>query len=238
MESILYTDRIRINDAISVHIPMVGEVFDHEDDYFSAIMMITSTPYDMMVQLDDIGIDFTKINKFDLFCLMFSKLQETDTSLVFGDLDLSCFREAINEHTNERVLYDDVHNLVIDRAVHEQISQACKRVLQMSKPEKKPGNEEGRLYMIKIARMNLRKQQRLARDRKTSQLEDLIISMVNTAEFPYNYHTVRDISIYQFYMSLNQVAHKINFDNVMHGYYAGAVKFEDLKKEDRTWMRL
>lgn len=238
MGSILYTDQIKINDAISIHIPTVGEVFDHEDDYFSAITTIISTPYDMMVQLDDVGIDFTQINKFELFCLMFQRLQETDTGLLFGDLDLSLFKNAINERTKERVLYDEEHDIVIDRVVHEQMSQACKRILQITKPEKKPGNEEGRLYMIRIARMNLRKQQRLARNRTTSQLEDLIISMVNTAEFPYNYETVRDISIYQFYMSLNQVAHKINYDNVMHGYYAGAVKFEDLKKEDRTWLRL
>lgn len=233
----MYAHSVPINDAITVVIPSVGEVWDAEDDYFSAVTSIISTPYDMMVQLDDAGIDFTKISTFELFCMLFTGLQNMDTSLVFGDLDLTKFEPAINNNTKELVLLDSGNNIVIDRAIHEDISNTIKRILQIKKPVKKPGNEEGRKYMIRIARMNMKKQARLMRNKDTSQLEDLIISLVNNREFPYNYETVRDITIHQLYQSLNQVAHKTNYDNTMHGYYGGTIKLEDLKIEDRTWIK-
>lgn len=67
-------------------------------------------------------------------------------------------------------------------------------------------------------------------------LEDYIVALVNTEQFPYNYKTVRDISIIQFYASLNQISHKIKFDNTMVGYYAGTVKLDDISESDRSWI--
>ena len=237
MQHLLYADHIRITDAISIGIPTVGEVWDCEDDYYAASSMIISTPYDMMVQLDDAGIDFTTISTFELFCMQFANLQKMDTSLIFGDLDLSLFEPAINQNTNELVLLNSANNYVIDRVIHEEISKAVKRILQIQKPVKKPGNEEAKSYLIRIARMRQRKAKRLAESKETSQLEDLIISLVNTPEFPYTYETIRDISIYQLYASMNQIAHKIRYDHTMNGYYAGTVKIEDLSMDERTWLK-
>ena len=237
MKRLLYADHVDINDAISIKIPTVGDVWDNEEDYFTAVSSIISTPYDMMVQLDEIGVDFTTINTFELFCLMFNHLQELNTELVFGSLDLNKFTPAINKQSNEMVLYSESDGVVIDRAIHEQMSNVIRRILQIKKAVKKPGNEEGKKYMIRIAKMNMRKQKRLTENKDTSQLEDIIISLVNTHEFPYTYESVRNISIHQLYLSFNQIAHKVKFDNTMRGYYAGTVKFEDLKPEDRTWIK-
>ena len=98
--NLLYKKEYKVNEFIKVRIPTVGEVIDHEDDYYSMVSMLTAMPIDMMVQLDDIGIDFTKINEYELFILMFSALKERDTSLIFGDLDLKAFKSVINPQNN------------------------------------------------------------------------------------------------------------------------------------------
>ncbi len=67
-------------------IPTVGEVLENEDNYYSMVSMLTAMPIDMMVQLDDIGIDFTTINEWELFLLLFNSLKEQDTSLIFWRL--------------------------------------------------------------------------------------------------------------------------------------------------------
>ena len=85
---LLYQKDIPINDYIRVMIPTVGEVLENEDSYYSMVSMLTAMPIDMMVQLDDIGIDFTTINEWELFLLLFNSLKEQDTSLIFGDFDL------------------------------------------------------------------------------------------------------------------------------------------------------
>ena len=46
---------------LSIRIPTVGEILEDEQNYYSLISSITSTTFQYMVQLDDIGIDFITI---------------------------------------------------------------------------------------------------------------------------------------------------------------------------------
>ena len=101
---LLYQKDIPINDYIRVMIPTVGEVLENEDSYYSMVSMLTAMPIDMMVQLDDIGIDFTTINEWELFLLLFNSLKEQDTSLIFGDFDLKPFQPAINPQNGNVIL--------------------------------------------------------------------------------------------------------------------------------------
>lgn len=234
MPKLLYADRFDINDKISIHIPTVGEVLDHEDQYYEVVYSIIATPYDLMVQLDDNGIDFTKINAFELFCLLFGQIREMDTSLVFGDLDLKKFSVAVNNQNGEYVLRDEEDDITIDRAIHGQICACLRKILNIPKTEKQPGNEEGRIYMLEKARKKAKRKQR--KKQSDSQIEDLIIALVNSAEFPYDYASVRDISIYQFYASLKQIVHKVKFDKTMIGVYAGTVSIDKLGTDERSWI--
>ena len=68
-------------------------------------------PIDLMVQLDDIGIDFTSIDEYDLFLLMFTGLKNQDTKLIFGDLDLSKFELATNQENGNIVLVDKKNDI-------------------------------------------------------------------------------------------------------------------------------
>lgn len=235
MSSILFSKSIRVNDAISILVPTVGDILDNEDTYFDLVFSIIATPYDMMVQLDDAGIDFTKITEFDLFMLLFRSLQNKNTSLIFGDLDLSKFQITKTDQQNGSfVLQNPETGVIIDEGTHAFITHYLRLILNIERNDKKPGNEDARLYMIRRAR---EKQKRRKRKQQDSRLESYIVALVNTPEFPYDYETVKTISIYQFYASLKQVSHKIKYDNTMHGYYAGTIKFEDLKKGDKSWIQ-
>jgi len=234
MPKLLYADRYNINDKIYVRIPTVGEVLENEDSYFEIVYSIVATPYDLMVQLDESGIDFTKITSFDLFCLLFGHLKEMDVSLVFGDLDLTKFKTVVNNQNGNFVLRDEENDIIIDRAIHGQICACLRKLLNIPKTEKTPGNEEARIYMLEKARKKMKRKKR--QKQPDSQIEDLIVALVNTAEFPYNYESVKDISIYQFYASLKQVTHKVKFDKTMIGVYAGTVQFDKLDMDERSWI--
>lgn len=236
MGSLLYQRSVPITDMISLYVPTVGEVFDNQDLYYEIVFAFTSTPYDMMVQLDDVGIDFTKINEYELFCLLFPSLQQKDTSLLFGDLDLKNAKPMKNTNTEEVVIRDASSGLVIDRTIHARIAQTLRKLLNLTKNDKRPGNEEARKYLIERARKKLKR--RLKQKQEDSQMENYIISLVNTEQFPYNYESVRDITIYQFNASLAQIAHKISYDQMMGGYFAGTVKLDNVAEEDRTWIRM
>ena len=113
--NLLFRREYAINDNIRIQIPTVGEVLEDEDGYYSLVSILTAMPIDFMVQLDDLGIDFTQINEYELFLLLFPSIQKQDTHLVFGDLDLSKFKFAQNESTGQTVLIDDENDIVIDQ---------------------------------------------------------------------------------------------------------------------------
>lgn len=233
--SFLFSDHYRINDYIDIRIPTVGEMMDNEEKYFEVVCSIIATPYDMMVQLDDCGIDFTQITAFELFCMMFRNLQEMDVSLVLGDINLADYHTAVNEQNGQYVLYNEKTGDVIDVLIHEQMCSFLRKMLHMPKTDKKPGNKEAKRYLLERARL---KQKRQKRKKHESQLEKLVVALVNTSEFPYNYQTVRDVTIYQFYESLDQISRKIRFDNTMIGCYAGTIKYSELGKDEKSWISI
>ena len=93
----------------------------------------------------------------------------------------------------------------------------------------------GQLLCLRICVIKFR-EKRSKNKKFLSQIEPLIISMVNTEQFKYNYDTVRDLSIYQFNESVRQVIHKIDYDNRMYGVYTGSISAKDLSQDDFNWL--
>ena len=232
-QNLLYKKQYPINDSISIVIPSVGQILDNEDGYYGLVSILTATPVDLMVQLDDAGIDFTSINEYELFLLMFDGLKSQNTSLVFGDLDLSKFKMAVNEQNGNIVLFDEEHDITIDRAIHSQIAGVLRKIHHLEKNRRKPANIEAKEYMLKRARDKMKRH----RNRKeASQLESLIIAMVNTEQYKYDFEGTRELSIYQFNESVRQIIKKVDYDNRMYGVYAGTVNVKDLSQDDLNWL--
>lgn len=233
--NLLYKTRYEINDTISVVIPTVGEILDNQDEYYRLVSILTAMPIDMMVQLDDIGVDFSTINEYDLFLRLFGSLQESDTSLIFGELDLSRFKYAKNKKNGMTVLVDMEREIVIDRAIHGLISSALREIHHIEKDIRKPANEETRKYMIRRAR---EKMMRRSNKKESSQIESLIIAMVNTEQYKYDFEGTRELSIYQFNESVRQIIKKIDYDNRMLGVYTGNINAKELSRNDLTWLKI
>ncbi len=229
---LLYQSEYPINDSIHIVIPTVGEVLENEDKYYDMVSLFTAMPIDMMVQLDDVGIDFTTINEWDLFLLMFNSVKELDTSLIFGDVNLKAFSPAIDQQSGNIVLVDRATGIRIDRAVHGQIASALRKIHHIEKDNRKPANGEAREYMIERARKKMRRAKRTT----DSQLESLIIALVNTEQYHYGFEGTRELSIYQFNESVRQIIKKIDYDNRMHGIYAGTVNAKELSQDDLNWL--
>lgn len=231
--NLLYKRSYVINDSIQINIPTVGQVIENENDYYNLVSVLTAMPIDMMVQLDEVGIDFTTINEYDLFLLMFAGIKEMNTSLVFGDLDLSNLNIAANKQNGTLVLIDKNEQVKIDRAIHGQIAGVLRLIHHLDKNRRKPANPEAKEFMLKRARDKMRRMKGRTQD---SQLESLIIAMVNTEQYKYDFEGTKELSIYQFNESVRQVIKKVDYDNRMYGIYAGTVSVKELSQDDLNWL--
>ena len=274
----LKADKIPITDKISVRIPTIGEILDHEQIYYSITYNLTSSPYQQMVCLDDMGIDFAEISEWELFmqtiysyslsitqlkqkiAKMINALEVDETDklaenhgkslqshiddleemlegfkLVFGDLQIEGFEIFKDTELDEIILYNPYTETRIDRLTHLELTKVIRELNLYEHVKSKPGNENAKKYLLEKERKRLK---RAARKPYEPYLEKLVISLVNTAEFPYNYETCMDLSLYKFNQSFKQIQHKINFDNTMIGVYAGTVSTKDMKdKSILSWIQ-
>lgn len=228
----LYSTQHQITDRVSVVIPKVREILEDERAYYNIVNAVIATPSDFMVQLDDVGIDFASITSFELFLLFLPQIKE-NSSLIFGDLDFEELELAVNDKDGRIALIDKDNNIVIDRAIHDQICRTLLKINNFERHNRKPANEEAKKFMLERARV---KQRRALRKKYESQLEDLIVAMVNTEQFKYGYEGVLDLTIYQFNSSVRQIINKVNYDNLMIGCYAGTVNMKELSQDSLNWL--
>ena len=233
-KSLLNATSVDIVPNLSIRIPTVGEILEDEDKYYGIVSSLTATPFQYMVQLDDMGIDFTTITDYQLFMMLFPMYAKSDLSLLFGDLDTSDFGIYINQQDNSQVIYSPNNNIIIDELIYNDLADTIRKINLFEKVKSKPGNESARKYLLEKER---KKQKRNAKKPKEPYLEKLVIALVNTSEFPYNYETCMDLSIYKFNQSFKQIQQKITFDNTMIGVYAGTVDTSKMTNKDAlSWV--
>lgn len=235
----LYETRYELKQAkkgkekINIIIPTVGDILRHEDEYYNLVSILTAMPVDLMVQLDEIGVDFTTINDYELFLRLFPAIKSQDTSLIFGDLDLSKFNIAVSEEQNSLVLINPETEVEINRAVQQEIASVLRKIHHLEKNYKKPANKDAQEYMLERARTKIKRKRNRVED---SQLESLIVALVNTKEFKYDFEGAKGLSIYQFNESVRQIIKKVDYDNRMFGVYSGTINAKELSQDDLNWL--
>lgn len=231
-KSFLKLSSVDILPNLSIRIPTVDEILEDEFTYYSIISSLTASPFQYMVQLDDIGIDFTTISDYQLFMMLFTVYAKSDLSIIFGDLNVSDF--IVQRDGNFEYLYSPSNKIEINEKVYNDIVNTIRKINLLEKVNYKPGNESARKYLLEKER---KKQKRNANKKQEPYLEKLVISLVNTSEFKYDYDSCMDLSIYKFNQSFRQIQHKIAFDNTMIGVYTGTVDTSKLSNKDiLTWI--
>lgn len=234
-KSLLKSSSVVIPDTrLSIRIPTVGEILEDEQHYYSLISSLTATPFQYMVQLDDIGVDFTQITDYQLFIFLFPSLARSDTSILFGDVDLSDIQIRTNPENGIPILYSRQNDIVIDEFIYIQLTDYIRKINNLKKENRKPGNAEAKEFRIKLER---KKQKQNAMKPYEPYLEKMVVALVNRPEFKYNYEQAEKLTIYQFNQSFEQIKTSITFDNTMIGVYAGTVDTSRIKdKSCLSWI--
>ena len=237
-DSLLYKREYLIGENIILNIPTVGDAIDAGIWYNRILDMFTAMPIDFMVPLDDMGIDFSEIDDWQLFLLLFSSAKNgmgvgIRSDLLFKNIDLMDFQMAQKDGTDDVVLINPTTSLVFDKLLYRHISAAVCTIFGRKKDRRRPANEDARLYMIEVER---RKMKRRNRKRHKPELESLIVAMVNTEQFKYNFRTVRELTIYQFNESVKQILTKVDYEHRMHGIYSGTLDAKSLSDKELNWL--
>ena len=226
-----------VSEHIVIHQPSLEEITNYgERGYYSMIYQLTATPQTMKVQLWDMGIDYTQITPFELFCYMLYKLYPQEkTSILFGDLDLTKFQLLQRKDNEALLLYQVIDNdpVVIDEFTYNIITDYLRKVHIIQKDEKLPANEATKMILIEDDREEW---ERNKNKEYHSQLKNLISSMINCEGFKYNHSQVWDMKINAFMDSVKRISKIKNADLLLQSGYSGfGVNLKNIDKKQLDW---
>jgi len=232
------SEDIKIANGIVLKCPKIRDVAEFgESDYFHMVQTLCATPSSMMVQLDDMKLNYMKVKDFELFMMLCQSLTPKITHLLLGDLDLTKFKPRPYGQTEEVVLVyegteNDEHPIVITPIIHEVLTTYIRKMHNLKKEYRPAGNEMARKAMIRLARQDME----LAKNKPHESFLRPVISAVKCRQ-GYSMDYIRDMGIFELMDDLSRLNIIVQADAAMGGMYSG---FVDTKKMDKTvlnWTR-
>lgn len=226
-------DPINICEGITLLQPTLREIKEFgESQFYNVFWTFCSSPWDMPSTLDDAGINFMKISEWELFQNIVVSLPREQTSLVFGELDFSAFRlmKRSLDGKDDIVLFNG--KVIIDEDIYKQFISYVRAMIGFEHSGKKAGNEATRKILIQEDR---KQRKRNAGKEYESVLYNGIITLVNTEECKYDYHTIFDMTLFQFTKSLVQIQGKKAACALLQGSMSGFCDTSKIPQKDFQW---
>lgn len=223
----------KYNDKITVVIPTVNQIrgIDEKNEmsgrqFWMEVNLFTQTPSDCISELDAAGIDFTEISEYGFFILSFFNLK---TYCQYNDFKPQIFKGLdlwdLELSDDGRTLNDE-DGIVIDEKIYGDLSDLiCYMTCREKTKPKKFGNEFAKKKRIE---QDYKKKEKVRKEDAKGDnnfFDRLILRLVCNADFPYDFTTVGEISLFEFMYSLKQIDKNINVDNLMmSGFYGNDLK--------------
>jgi len=226
-----------INDYITIHHPTIGEIIEFgERKYYSTVRALTCIPSEMKSRLWDMGVDYSTLTDYELFLFMTRNLTKEDTSIFFGELDLSKLIMDENKANKQIVLYDEKHtNIIIDILAYSKITNFINKINGISHKVEKPATETVKKLLITVDRQEINKNQ--SKD-YTSQLRPMISAMMRYPGFKYKKSELRECGIFEFMDTYLGAQIYISSIALLQGSYSGMVDTSKINTELFDWTRM
>ena len=219
----------KVNDDVAINIPTIGQIKycedkDDEQLFWEEVSLFTKVPTDMISELDYIGLDFETMSDYDLFTILFQAKKDSGVfkSILFKDFSL--FDLDARSISGRVVLVDEKGKEIINEQVYNEISEiVCVIVGHEKTKKKKFGNAYAKKKRIEQDYKNKAKAIKSNGKAKhgLDMLDRIIIRLVCNANFPYDYDTIKNITIYELIMGLKQIDKDIQVTDLMQSRLVG-----------------
>ena len=243
----LFTGRdIELKSGLVVRQPSIDEIEQLDsislDDYMALLMSLSREPYEFKFELEDQGLDYRKVNTFDLFLSLNAEylggsLKDKETiekRIKFAKMLGLVFANDLQLVTSDGVFRDkDNKEVELSPKTINEVKQIIYKMAFFQKPkERKPGNLAAKKFMKRLAK----KKRRQAK--KSNSLYDIysIMSSLIWLGSGESYETITKRTLYQIYEGYLTIQKIKNYDNTMFGYFSGSIAKKDLDFAKLNWV--
>lgn len=237
--SLLGRKSYTLSNGLKIHIPTVNEIRGENDyneiEYFKLTTPFVCTSTDFMVDLYDKGIDFQTLDDDYAFC----------ASLIIGnesekDIDYSKLFEGANACNFEVVqdvdgggsiyIFDKDNGIIIDRGIYEEISNVLCKMHFRKKEHRRYSNKKSLEKAVEFEKDKIKIKQ--MNKKSESDLDSLILFLCCNANCKYDFETIGNLTIYDFYSSLRQIQKNEHVDNLFLGGYTGNIDLTKISESE------
>lgn len=231
---VYFGEDIFVTDKISIHQPTIKEIVDvGEIRYLSFCQNFTAHRLEdnIIVFLDEIGIDFSKISDWDLFVSLVQTFPNDVSKLLFPDINFSTFKPKNDENGNVTIVNDD--GVVISEPIYKILVMLIRKLNNLPKPQftKIADNERQKRLAIKYAKMKIEKEKQKSQRQDVESFFMPVISFLNTK---YTLKEIEQMKIFRFWENLKRNQCIKNADHLYYGLYSGCLTLKEnpsLQKE-------
>lgn len=248
-----FGDDYWVTDKICIHQPTLGDIVEFGDTRFYTIVnTLCANTTSFRLQLWKAGVDWNKISDYELFCILIQTLTPKDTSLLFGDLNLSWFKLLHDtekdcdllvyiplDENNEPLPFSYQDAITIDEFVYTRMAKYLRRMFNIYPKVEFAKNKATKEAMIWEDEENLKIQEQKNKNKEVEKsfLLPLISSMVNHPGFKYKTNELREIGIVQFMDSVKRLQVYESTTALLKGMYSGFIDGSQIKQENLNWLR-
>ncbi len=226
-----------VNGSVTIKMPTVGNVMMYGEKLFNdtlSIFVTNTTSY--RLALWDSGIDWNEISDFELFCMLYTKLDKGAVDLIFDNLDFSKFElnKIEKDGAEQIVLYDKEDDIEINEDVYQYIHQYLQEVFNIFPVEKITHSKTMKEMFIRKDRAEY---ERVKDDVKGSSIQALISSCVNHPGFKYKLNELTELGMCEFYDSVKRLQIYESSTALMKGMYSGFVDSSKISSDSYNFMK-
>lgn len=191
----------------------------------------------MKVALDDMGLDYMKVEDFQLFMMLCQSLTPDKTKPLLGDLDLTKFKPYQLTDSEEVVLangeVDENGNpIIINQIIYDILTTYIRKMHGFKKQVDKAGNAITRKVLIDEDRKAAQRN----KDKPYKSFLRTVISSVK-CRMGYDMGYIKNMGIYELIDDLNRLNIIIQADAALSGMYSGFVDTKKMDKSILDWTR-
>lgn len=228
-----FGDPYVINKYVTIYQPTIGEIIEYgEREYYSMIQTLTAIPSEMKSSLWDSGLDWTKVEDFQLFIMLSQSLSQKQTEIILGDIDLQRMKPVENLQNGDVVLIDPITGAIIDELAYKTMSAYLCKLHNLTKKVEKAGNKFTKQVLIDEDRQ---KKEYAATQPYKSFLMPLVSAIKVRQAYTRDY--IRNMGLYEFFDDVNRSQIIVNTDSLLSGAYSGMMDTSKIKKSAFNWMR-
>lgn len=230
-----------VTDKIRIIQPTIGDILEFgESKFWGVVSKLCANPTSLRLMLWDNGIDWNKIEDFELFIMLVQDLEKKDTEILFGDIDFTKFKLIKNSNEKLVLVYMPDPTIQIDEEVYTRMVGYLRVMFNIHPKVEKAKGKATKEAIIDEERINLRNELNKI-DKETwerSTLFPLISAALNHPGFKYKKSELKEIGIVEFMDSVKRLQVYESVTSFMTGIYMGMVDTKKINlQEELNWMR-